>query len=353
MNLKRFWPNKTLAWKDWKNSGLLFALFFGFVAYVTTFALQNAITTYLRRGETLPEGHYWHGFQAFADRVWSADALVGIGLVLFTVALAAMTVGQERDRETLGPLLAMPYSRRDILFSKVVVGLGQILIIVGVNALLMTLLVWVNPDVPFPFGTLDIWGWALHSFLVLTFVFCFTVLIATVSGTTLGNGILALIFLFFPTGLYLLLEINAYYWFVSLREYAHPPYWIWPNLFSDIALLATVPVWIIDFNALGKYNPAYLYGALVVLSTGAYALARFLFAKNPLENNGEVLVFERLEGIFKVGVVVCFALLGGPLLTALAGIHAPGALVLSLCYLLAGGVTWFLTNRLLEWRRAA
>jgi hypothetical protein len=248
----------------------------------------------------------------------------------------------------------MPYSRRDILFNKVVVGLGQILIIVGVNAFLMTLLVWVNPGVPFPFGTPDIWGWALHSFLVLTFVFCFTVLIATVSGTTLGNGVLAMIFLFFPAGLYALLEINAYYW-ISLHswDYAHPPYWIWPSLFSDIALLATVPVWIIDFNALAKYNPAYLYGALVVLSAGAYALARFLFTKNPLENNGEVLVFERLEGIFKVGVVVCFALLGGPLLTALAGIHNPGALVLSLCYLLAGGVTWFLTNRLLEWRRAA
>ncbi len=353
MNLKKFWPNKTLAWKDWKNSGLLFALFFGFATYVTTLALQNIITIYLRRGETLPEGHYWHGFQILAARLSSADPLVGIGLVLFTVALAAMTVGQERDRETLGLLLAMPYSRRDILFSKVVVGLGQILIIVGVNALLMTLLVWVNPDVPFPFGTPDIWGWALHSFLVLTFVFCFTVLIATVSGTTLGNGVLALIFLFFPAGLYALLEMNAYYWFISLGEYAHPPYWIWRDLFFNIALLATVPAWVIDFNALGKYNPVYLYGALVVLSAGAYALARFLFAKNPLENNGEVLVFERLESIFKVGVVVCFALLGGPLLTALAGIHVPGPLVLSLCYLLAGGVTWFLTNRLLEWRRAA
>ncbi|MBE0466101.1 MAG: hypothetical protein IBX71_02610 [Candidatus Desulforudis sp.] len=50
---------------------------------------------------------------------------------------------------------------------------------------------------------------------------------------------------------------------------------------------------------------------------------------------------------------MCFALLGGPLLTALAGVHGPGALTLSLCYLLAGGVTWFLTNHLLEWRRAA
>jgi hypothetical protein len=35
----------------------------------------------------------------------------------------------------------------------------------------------------------------------------------------------------------------------------------------------------------------------------------------------------------------------------LAGVHRSGALPLSLCYLLAGGVTWFLTNYLLEWRR--
>lgn len=343
MNSKRFWPNKTLLWKDWKNSWLLFALFFGFVTYVTTLTLQNEITTYFKVRETLHDGRYWYEFETLYNRLSSSDPWLGFISVLFTVALGAITVGQERDRETLGLLLAMPYSRRDILFNKVVVGLGQILIILTVNALLMTLIVWANSGIPFPFNVADIWGWALHSTLVLTFVFCFTVLIATVSGTTLGNGILALIFLFFPAGLYGLLEINVNYWI---------SYWIWRNLFSDIAVLLTVPIWIIDFHVLGKYNTVYLYGALVTLSASAYALARFLFARNPLENNGEVLVFERLEGIFKLGVVVCFALLGGPLLIGLAGIHGPGALALSLCYLLAGSVTWFLTNHLLEWRRA-
>jgi ABC-type transport system involved in multi-copper enzyme maturation permease subunit len=355
MDLKRFLPNKTLVWKDWKNNWLFFALFFGFVIYVTTFTLQNEIMTYLKVREALSEGHYWYGFNSFNNRLFSADAWVGFISVLFTVALAAITVGQERDKETLGLLLAMPYSRRDILFNKVVVGLGQILIILGVNAFLMTMLVWANSGIPFPFSVPDIWGWALHNFLVLTFIFCFTVLIATVSGTTLGNGILALIFLFFPAGLYGLLEININYWISFPLDYARHLYWVWRDPFSEITVLLTVPIWIIDSNILGKYNTVYLYGALAALSAGAYALAQFLFARNPLENNGEVLVFEQLEGIFKLGVVVCFALLGGPLLAALAGAHthSPGAVALSLCYLLAGGLTWFLTNRLLEWRRAA
>lgn len=359
MNSRKLWPNRTLIWKDWKNSWLFFALFTGFITYVTTFTLQNEIMTYLNVRVMLPEGHYWHGFHSFNNRLLSADAWVGFISVLFAVALAAMTVGQERDKETLGLLLAMPYSRRDILFNKVVVGLGQILIIFGVNALLMTVLVWVNSGIAFPFGTADIWNWALHNVLVLGFVFCFTVLIATVSGTALGNGILAVIFLFFPLGLWGLLEININYWIhhwisfpLDSWDYAHHPYWIWRNLFSEIAVLLTVPIWIIDFNILGNYNTVYLYSALVSLSAGAYVLAQFLFARNPLENNGEVLVFERLEGIFKLGVIACFALLGGPLLAALAGVHGPGPLALSLCYLLAGDVTWFLTNRLLEWRRA-
>ncbi len=351
MPLNKYWPHKTLLWKDWKISWSIFVPFFLFVTYATTFSLLFTITDYIASGWPGFIGP-WPGFLHFENRLVS-EPWVGIPLLLFTIALATVSLGQERDRETLGLLLAMPYSRQDILFSKVVVGLVQILITLAANALLMTLIVWANAGIPFPFGTPDIWGWALRSFLVLTFIFCFTVLIATVSGTAWGSGILAMIFLFFPAGLYLLLETNFNFW-ISWHYpwfYAHS-YWMWRNIFSDIALLATVPAWIMDFSMFGKYNPVYLYGALVVLSAGAYALARFLFTKNPLENNGEVLVFERLEGIFKLGVVVCFALLGGPLLTALAGIHNPGPLVLSLCYLLAGCVTWFLTNHLLKWRRS-
>jgi len=363
MNLKRFCPNRTLLWKDWKNSWLLFALFFGFVTYSLPITLLNLITTYLAVLHRMPAEYHWQFlptevqpgyFLTVYTRLMSGDPWVGIVAVLFTVALAATAMGQERERETFGLLLAMPYSRQDILHSKAVTGLAQLLIIFVLNALLMSILVFVNPGIPLPFSLTDIWAWALHSFLVLTYIFCFTLVIAAISGTTLGNGILAIIFLFFPVGLLILIETNLNLWLAPMdMNPAWLAWWNLRNILSDIAIMLSVPLWLIDFRALNAFAGVnVLYGALAALSVGAYALSLFIFSRNPLENNGEILVFEQLEGFFKLGVAVCFALTCGPLFTSLLAIRHPEPVALIISYLLAGGITWFLTGRLLEWRRA-
>jgi len=361
MPLNRFWPHKTLLWKDWQISWPIFVPFFLFITYATTLSLMFAIANYIAKGGPDFSGR-WPEFFGFANRLLSAEPWVGIPLLLFTIALAAVSLGQERERETLGLLLAMPYSRQDILFSKVVMGLGQILLTLVVNALLMTLIIWANAGIFFPFGLPEIWGWAVHSFLVLGFIFCFTLLIAAVSGTTLGNGILALIFLWFPVGFFLLLYFSFYLWADFLWADFPQGYlslFLLTDFLRNLAQLKTVPLWLLDFALIdniaagifGRFAAFYLYAALVFFSAGAYFLAQFLFSKNPLEKDGEVLIFERLEGIFKLGVVVCFTLLGGPMLTFLIAGGEIGTVILIPSYLIAGGGTWFLINRLLLWRR--
>lgn len=360
MALNRYLPHKTLLWKDWKTSLPVFVPFFLVVTFATTFFLQTEI---IGGREFIGP---WPGFAYFENRLHANDPWMGAAMFLLTVALAAMTLGQERERETLGLLLAMPYSRQDILFSKVVVGLMQILITLVLNALLMSLLVWANPGINYFFGLPEIWGWAGHSFLVLTFIFCFTVLIATVSGTTWGNYILALIFLWFPIGFFMLLFMNFSIWIdIPMEQFDDPIPLLRLSIESlfSLAYLKTIPLWLIAFNDLiinqaaarigGRLVLPYLYGLLAILSVGLYALAQFLFARNPLEKDGEILVFERLEGFFKLGVIICCTLLVGPMVAVgvFGRLGEEFKLFLIPCYLVAGVGTWHLVNRLLLWRR--
>jgi ABC-2 type transport system permease protein len=357
MLLDRYLPHKTLFWKDWKTSLPVFIPFFLFVTFATTFFLQIEVIG--GRGFIGP----WPGFVYFENRLHANDPWMGAAMFLLAVALAAVPLGQERERETLGLLLSMPYSRQDILFSKVVVGLMQILITLVLNALLMSLLTWANPEINYVFGLPEIWGWAGHSFLVLTFIFCFTLLIATVSGTTWGNYILALIFLWFPMGFFMLLFINFSIWIdlPDFLDYPKHPFGLLIDSLSNFAELKTIPLWLMAFNELIiNQSPTgiatrlvlpYLYGLLAIFSVGLYALAQFLFARNPLEKDGEVLVFERLEGFFKLGVIACFTLLAGPMVASLFARGDEFRLFLIPSYLVAGVGTWYLVNRLLLWRR--
>jgi len=358
MPLNRYLPHKTLFWKDWKTSLPVFIPFVLFITFATTFYLQ---VTIIGGREFIGP---WPEFAYFENRLLSNEFWFGIGLFLLTVALAAVPLGQERERETLGLLLAMPYSRKEILYSKVMVGLMQILIALVLNALLMSLLAWANPGINYFFGMPEIWGWAGHSLLVLTFIFCFTVLIATVSGTTWGNYILALISLWFPAGFFMLLFMSFIIWIdfpVEQLDDPIPLLRLSIDSLGHLAYLKTIPLWLIAFNDLithqsaaaigGRLAVPYLYSLLAILSLGLYAMAQFLFARNPLEKDGEVLLFERLEGVFKLVVITCFTLLAGPML---AGLFARGddiRLFLIPSYLVAGGGTWYLVNRLLLWRR--
>ncbi len=67
-----------------------------------------------------------------------------------------------------------------------------------------------------------------------------------------------------------------------------------------------------------------------------------------MENNGEVLMFSRIEGFFKLGVAVCFALLIGPMVMYR---WDPGISTAVIVYLLVGGLFWLAVNGIINWRK--
>ena len=332
MGLNKFLPNRTLIWKEWRSTLVSTAILGGFVTFASSFMLIEEILNYWGKN---PPGDPYVYFPL-------GGGVIGFVFVALTIMLAAGLMGQERDRNTFNLLLAMPYSRRDIIYNKFVFGLGQLIVVFGLNALVMTVLILANADIQFTFGPAEIWVWTWHNIVVLSFVFAFTMLISTVSGTALGNKLLSMIFLFFPAGILELININIQYW-SELRGLS--------EALLNWGMLLTVPLYIMVDEVMAHYNLPLVYGVLIMLVGGLYKLTQHLFARNQLENNGEVLVFEQLEGFFKLGVTVCFALLGGLILTTMLNLEQPA--VAAMVYLLVGGVFWLLVSGLIKWRKPA
>lgn len=342
MGLSKFLPNRTLLWKEWFNNWVFFSTFLVAITLASSIALLNEILTYLDLLERGINPEIYNSYTV-ANLLSFSDELFGFISVLFTIILAAVLMGHERDQNTFSLLLSMPYSRRDLIYNKFVLGWGQILTIFVLNALVMTVLVQVYSSIPFPFDVTVIWAWALRYIIVLSFVFAFTMFISSISGTTLGNGVLSLIFLFFPMGFLALIALNLDYWDLLSGL----------NIFytsKEIGFLLTVPTYIMDNSVLWYRNPLPIYGVLLILTGILYQLTQYLFARNRLENNGEVLMFEQLEGFFKLGVAVCFALLGGPLVVHTFSRPTLPSFV-SISYLLVGAIFWFLVGRIIKWRK--
>jgi len=276
-------------------------------------------------------------------------------IILMVVGIAAVTMGNERDKNTFNLMLAMPYTRQQIINSKFVTGIAAIGAIFTANALFITLLMQAfsrrvaRPDYGFGFTVSELWMWALINIIVLAYIFTFTLLISTLSGTMLGNGILSIIFLAFPMGFTGLILMNIDYWFVETGYTGYTIWTWWVELVAQITVPAYLLFPIEEYPTFAKFNTPLVY-VIIMLSVGVlYGLTVWLFNKNSMEHNGEVLMFSQLEGIFKLGVTVCFGLLGGAINGNL--FYNYSAVFTILGYLLAGGLAYWAVDRLIERRK--
>ncbi|MBT9132172.1 MAG: putative ABC transporter permease YtrC [Firmicutes bacterium] len=372
MPLSKFWPNRTLLWKDWRLTLPVFLIWTSFVTFISTFTFVYHLVSYRAVGGAWT-GQYWHGFREFYRLLESSAGLTGIAMVLLVIGLGVVSLGLERERGTLSLLVSMPYARREIFLSKTMVGLCQIGLPFIANAVLMTLFLWANHGVNFPFDVNTIWSWAVHSVLVLTFVLCVALLAATVSGKTIGAAFLALALLLFPFGMYMLVAMNAVQW--EATSHGQGLYWYWNDLANDVAIYLTVPTWLIDFPTVVAVNSTaviegnivervfanrvweflrehtyVLYLALAGLSFGAYALAQRWFARSQLEYDGELLALPSLRPLIAIGFTVCGAILGGAVLPAL--LRSDGwsrqLAVILLSYASSAAMAWMLVARFLH-----
>lgn len=331
MALNRFLPDEALVWKEWRNNRPVFFIFLGLVTLGSSIQLARQVASWELYGSMPLPNSFNMGF--FFD---VASALV-------TVFVAAIMVGREREQNTLNLLLAMPYSRRRIIYNKFVAGLAQLPLILGLNALIMSTVLSTVPDIGLSLGA--VWAWALQCTLILGFIFAFSMLVATISGTIIGAWLLSSILLLFPYGFTILLGANI------------PPLWNSPDIIRwlDITALLT-PLLYFSSGVQNIYpiSQPLVYCLYLALTYISYIITQYAFIRNPVENNGAVLMFEQLEGFFKVGVTVCFSLLAGVLMHEFVyRLRAEGLFFRFAVYLLAGAGSWFLATHIIRLRKQA
>lgn len=348
MVLSKYLPGKTLLWKDLRviwGTMTVFATYLTMITSVKLIYSINNVTSYPDRYQATVTFPSTYGFSAAF-------------FTLFTVLLASSLVGRERDHKTFNLILALPYSRHQILNSKYIVGFLFLPLVFAGNALIMTAALGITNGVEFSFTVADIWLWALRHILILWYVYTFSMVIATVSGNSTGNIVLSLIFLFFPLGFLYLSLLNIEFWgvyidlslfYVSALE----------NFYTTIGLLLTAPLYILApvNHFRGGFNHTLFFVLLMLMMVGWYNLSHYLFKHNQMENNSEVLMFPKLEPVFKVGVTVCFAMVGAPFfayyfnVSPRDGLTAMG--ITALLYLAVGAGVWLATHKLIGWRKPA
>ncbi|SES66889.1 ABC-2 type transport system permease protein [Salinibacillus kushneri] len=255
--------------------------------------------------------------------------VISVGLIFI---LAGVLVGLERNSKRHDFSLALPYSKPSMFLTKTFLGLVSVLVSYVISFWIGYFMIW-NSEFSYMLNELDLLSTFVAPFLAYFVLFTFAMFIGTIAGEMKSQVALSIIFLFFPVGVMYILsqfwEIHHLGHFDFPKEIMHV---FWPTY-----LTGTTMEWV-----------ELLYpvmGGIIFFFAGLK-----LFERVPAEHSGQFLVFYGLHPVFKIGIPVCSALLGGFLLSGIVPYHASEGIHLIFYWigaLVALVFSWIITKRLL------
>ncbi len=303
--------NKALWLKDYKQSKFIIWAFWLVSLYVPYKFYQHVNST---------EYHYdyWkehlskhEEFQYYFNWLFTEASFLQI-LVLIT--LASVLIGYERTNQSLDFTLSLPYRRKDIFLSKWIFGVVNIIVTLTICVLISFLTVQGTIVADFLPNIVFLYYY-LTAITVLIGVYSFSLVLGLIAASVASQFVFSWIFLYLPFGLWVLIERfitfhtlvfsgRAQYfdnWLTKTLETISFPF-ILIGLDTELSLFVEAKS---EFTRL----PYLLIPLLVTLISvfGLISLSRNIKS----ESNGKLLVYEGLAPFLKVGVVVCFYLLGG------------------------------------------
>ncbi|WP_088102441.1 ABC transporter permease subunit [Halalkalibacter urbisdiaboli] len=228
-------------------------------------------------------------------------SMPGMLAIIFIVLLAVQFIGTERNTRKHDFSFALPFSRRSMLFTKWALGAGFITVFMFVFSFIAF---WLIRSSEF---SAHLEGYNLLSFVLLPWLgylatYTFALFIGTITGEMISQIALTFIFIVFPFGIFVLIN---HFTDLHFRSYIHPP-----NIFE----LLIWPLYVIkpytEQDLATWWIPALAIIILILLS-------QWLYERNDSEYNGEFLIFKQLQAFFRFGILTCFALLGGMIVSGL------------------------------------
>ncbi|WP_100406834.1 hypothetical protein [Bacillus solitudinis] len=247
-------------------------------------------------------------------------------IIVFIVLLAVQFIGLERNTRRHDFSFALPFKRRTIFLVKWGLGTSLITAVMFFSFLLAYFLIITSEFAVYlePYNFLSL---ILAPWLGYVAMYTFALFIGTITGEMVSQIALTFIFTVFPLGSMVLISQ-----FIDLHFSMYPRYpeflqqFVWPMYaLSPPGGGSNLSLWI----------PAIAIVFFVILS-------QWLYEKNHNEHNGEFLIFKELQPIFRVGIIICFAMLGGMLFSSLVP-YSLGNGAQILCYWIGAGIFIFLS----------
>ncbi|QQK79014.1 hypothetical protein HUG20_03260 [Salicibibacter cibi] len=331
--------NKALLKKDLKPSAMILLILT--ILFVIQYPLRTILE--LEHLRLLEEG-VSHVFSSRMDS-FVQDIFAGNALSLFSiitiVVMGGMFIGLERNTRRHDFSLSLPFSRQKLFVTKASIGLGAITVIMSVNCLVAWGLIWFSEyrDALVNFNFVEMFLVPLLAYLA---IFAFTLLMGTISGEMISQVVLSFIFLIFPYGFVLLLSVFVTTHFGNLGR-------LTATHFDEWLMILVLPFQVMaDFASLPEIPTGMQLVASLPIMLISLAIGMKLYEKGKSEHNGEFLLFPPLKPVFLIGIVGCFAMLGGMIFSVFgdpAGATIPfywlGAIVI-------GALAFLITKRLLQ-----
>lgn len=314
MTLQTLPFNKALLKKDWKITKWLCFAVAGILFFTMTLGVINTYSNYQRMIQETKEHSEWYsGFDENGYKAGLKDTLqrkfkqlsgMEAMLVVFTpMAVAALLFGEEKRKKTFEMLATMPFSRAEIFFNKAVIAFVNVILPFLINAVIMAAALWLSKGLRDFYSAGMVMSWFTADAFRLFVISSFSLLFASLTGTSISQLALTIIFFIFPIGFTALLSMNMSVWGYPMSVI---------DKFLDI--FGTYSMMGILNNIKNVPIAFHLISAIVMLIA-----AKLLFDRNKLERSGETLEFETIETFFKFGVAVCTSMLAGVIVTGCAG----------------------------------
>lgn len=306
--MKRY-LNRALLYKEWKSVKWLSIMFlFQIILQLIVPFINNVqyLKESINRGEN-SYSQYEYFFSSFFSNTKGEIELTVITLVIIGTFMVGMDI-MGRRYDTIG---SMPFKREEIIVAKWIVAALTTIIPIFLSFVIIKIMYLCNKDILSPYirGNL-IEQWALINSLTYLFIISFIMFIQTLLGKNILGGIIGSIFLVLPLGLGVLIrgftEIMTYNSNVFTRDGYNNFINEMDRFFSNISLGFYSNGYIVSNLSIYKRELILAISIIITL-----ALMIYSFKNLPFERIGYVVIYRPLELVLKIGVSVCFGLVGG------------------------------------------
>ncbi len=283
---------KALIRKEWKQGRTLLALIT--LLFVFLYPLRTIVVLKDWR-ERLGEEYFYPEYEVPAALLPNLTAVL---ILILLIMLAVIFIGVERNTRRHDFAFALPFKRSTMFVVKWLIGVGGVTLVMFIMYSLSYVLVSTSEFHGYVEGTYL--SYIVKPWLSYVVMYTLTLFIGTITGEMVSQLALTFIFTVFPIGFIVLLNGFFSLHAVSLTNYL--------NILELDELVW--PLYLFDITSFSVWPP--IIASVLFLIGGTW-----LYEHNPSEHNGEFLLFKSLEPVFRIGIIVCFALLGGIILSAL------------------------------------